>query len=156
MNMTSSSLLALLLIASTAAAVFGAQQDAAAVCGRRKQARIIGGWAPLVNEYPMMAGLVRTGLDQVFCSGTIVSTHLILTAAHCVDTFKAGNVQVLVGAHDYYEQDKTKWAKLYDVDQFIIHPKYNGTKGVHDLAMVRTKKEIQYNAAVGPVCLPSG
>lgn len=47
------------------------------------------------------------------------------------------------------------YGKSYDVDKFIVHPQFTGT-GANDVALVRTWFPIEYNAAVGPVCLPYG
>lgn len=116
-------------------------------CGRRKQARIIGGWQPRLDEYPMQAGLVRGNPSWVFCSATIVSKRLLLTAAHCVQKHSLAGVRVLVGGHDYRDRAPKK---LYSVDRFVLQPQFNGVGG-NDLALVRTQKEIGFNAAVGPV-----
>lgn len=152
-DMSTCTSLLLLLLVCCACLALGA--DVNEQCGRRKQARIIGGWQPRVNEYPMQAGLVRGKPSWVFCSATIVSKRLLLTAAHCVQKHAAAGVKVLVGGHDYRDRAPTKLSKLYSVDRFVLHPQFNGVGG-NDLALVRTQKEIEFNAAVGPVCLPTG
>lgn len=145
---------AVLLLLLIIVLAHAAQQDNAR-CGRRKQARIIGGWQPHVNEYPMQVALMRGNPSWAFCSATIVSPHLVLTAAHCVQRHKAAGVRVLAGVHDYRNRASSKFSKLYAVDRFIFHPHFGGV-GVNDVALVRTQNPIAYSAAVGPVCLPVG
>jgi secreted trypsin-like serine protease len=40
-------------------------------CGVRNRGRIVGGNETLVNEYPMMAGIVDSNLKAVYCGATI-------------------------------------------------------------------------------------
>lgn len=41
-------------------------------CGARKRAsRIVGGTETLVNEFPMMVGLIDLSTSKVYCGGTI-------------------------------------------------------------------------------------
>lgn len=40
-------------------------------CGRRRTTKIVNGMPTLVNEFPMMAGLVSLSARNVFCGATI-------------------------------------------------------------------------------------
>lgn len=40
-------------------------------CGTRNRPRIVGGTQTLVNEYPMMAGLIDTNDRAIICGATI-------------------------------------------------------------------------------------
>lgn len=64
------------------------------------QSRIVGGVETLVNEYPMMVGLVDVTLKIVYCGGTIITNRWVLTAAHCLDNQQVSNVGVLYGEHN--------------------------------------------------------
>lgn len=48
----------------------------------------------------MMAGLVDTGIKELYCGATIISNQYVLTAAHCVDGRKINNIKIVVGEHD--------------------------------------------------------
>jgi hypothetical protein len=41
------------------------------MCGVRNRGRIVGGTQTLVNEYPMMAGIVDSVTRSIFCGATI-------------------------------------------------------------------------------------
>lgn len=78
------------------------------------QTKIVGGAETGVNEYPMMVGIVDALIRQVFCGGTIVSSHHILTAAHCVTNRQIGNLGVLIGDHDL-TTSKEKFFNIYSI-----------------------------------------
>lgn len=123
-------------------------------CGRRKRSRIVGGQPTLVNEFPMMAGLVQGGSASVFCGATIVTQWYAVTAAHCVQNRSTNLVRLLVGEHDYNVGWDTQYARLYNLRWFNVHPGYSGDN--NDIALVLTSQAIEFNVAVGPVCLPYG
>lgn len=52
------------------------------VCGIRNRGRIVGGTETLVNEYPMMAGLVDAVERAIICGATI--SKLILKPANSI------------------------------------------------------------------------
>lgn len=126
-----------------------------AQCGRHKQSRIVGGATTFVNEYPMMAGLVQGRAASVFCGATIVSQWYAVTAAHCLINLQPPEVRLLVGDHDLSVGTDSKYARLYGLRTFVRYPYYTGGDA-NDIALVGTSEPIQYNPAVGPVCLPWG
>lgn len=65
------------------------------------QSRIVGGSVTVVNEFPMMAGLIEGANPVVFCGAVIVSPYNAVSAAHCFSRKVASNLQLLVGEHDY-------------------------------------------------------
>lgn len=47
--------------------------------------RIVGGSEATTNQFPHQAALIiNTDEGQFFCGGSIISTSIILTAAHCI------------------------------------------------------------------------
>lgn len=123
-------------------------------CGRRKRSRIVGGTPTLVNEFPMMAGLVQGNRATVFCGATIVTQWYAVTAAHCLLKRSPSEVRLLVGEHNYDDRFDTPYARLYNLQWFNPHPGYAGDN--NDIALVLTTQPIEFNVAVGPVCLPFG
>lgn len=105
----------------------------------------------------MMAGLVNARSQRVFCGATIVSRWSAVTAGHCLLKVAPRDVRLMVGEHDYATGHETKYNKILNVNKFIVHPGYRGgNSNYDDIALVRTSQAMQYNVAIGPVCLPWG
>ncbi|XP_055606906.1 venom serine protease-like isoform X2 [Uranotaenia lowii] len=98
-------------------------------CGRRKTVKIVNGVPTLVNEFPMMAGLVGLTAKMVFCGATIISNRHAVTAAHCLQGKRISDTGLLVGDHDLRSGTETRFSTLMT-------------------------QEIVFNAGVGPACLP--
>ncbi|KXJ80078.1 venom serine protease-like [Aedes albopictus] len=123
-------------------------------CGRRRMVKIVNGMPTLVNEFPMMAGLVSLSARNVFCGATIISNRHALTAAHCLTGQKIANTALLVGDHDLSTGVDTPYSVLIPISTFTVHNGYRPQSTANDIAMVRTRDQIIFNAGVGPVCLP--
>lgn len=62
----------------------GVTIDRSCKCGQKTiDARIVGGVAAKVNEWPWQAGMVIG--NSVFCGGSLICDQYVLTAAHCVE-----------------------------------------------------------------------
>lgn len=49
---------------------------------------------------------------------------------------------------------ETPYAKKYEIASAIQHPLYSSEKDINDIAILRLRQPIAFNAGVGPVCLP--
>lgn len=126
----------------------------------------------MVNEFPMMAGLVARNAHVIFCGATIIDKSYAVTAAHCTKKRDVRDVALLVGDHDYrtgshsplllsrifsnffVSGDETKFAAAYRLSRAVIHPGYTTEGEKHDIALIQTTHPMTFNEAVGPVCLP--
>jgi len=96
---------------------------------------IVGGSEAREGEFPFMVSLQvpsRTGADSHFCGGSVVRKRWVLTAAHCVDTAKPGDLRLVVGTNNI---DTGGVAR--SVDRVVVHPRWAAT-GTHDVALLRT------------------
>ena len=111
-----------------------------------QQLPIYGGDAPDAPEHDAVVALHQLQGSSVyvspFCSGTLVTEDVVVTAAHCLDTanggpkFKtmnAGALAVYVG--DDPSVDLVQ--NLYIVSETLIHAAYNRRQLIDDIAILR-------------------
>ena len=85
----------------------------------------------------------------------------VVSAAHCFQTKYRSrltpkeHVNVFVGKHNLSVEDERN-AKLYEVQQIIIHPDWNYTerKYIADISLIVLFDEVTFTDVVRPICLP--
>ncbi|CAL4109761.1 unnamed protein product [Meganyctiphanes norvegica] len=114
--------------------------------------RIVGGRDTEQYEYPWQVGLVKS--DQIpFCGGSLVSSHFVLTAAHCVYNIPKEEYSLVFGEHDWKNASDSIHR---DVDQIFIHPDYDHNSQDYDITLIRVSVAIDiYTFVTSPVCLPT-
>ncbi|KAF6214260.1 hypothetical protein GE061_009000 [Apolygus lucorum] len=126
-------------------------------CGRinKSGGRIVGGSNTLVNEYPLIAGIVNRGMpDFIFCGGTIITERHVLTAAHCKPERSSQLLSVVLAEHKVSSKTESK-TTIIDVTQFIIHEVYNKTgNSENDIALLVLASQIPLGKNIGPACFP--
>merc|ERR1712183_853321 len=124
-------------------------------CGIAQRAtKIVGGQETEVNEWPWQIGMVWSGSSSVFCGGTVISDEWILTAAHCTDGTNPADIQVLLGEHDYWDDNDGQVRMA--ITEIINHPDYNSATTDQDFALLRMADRINWaaNPNIRPACLP--
>ena len=127
--------------------------NASASCGCSMNpavvSRIVGGEAANSSTWDWTVSLSIA--HRWFCGGSIISDSWVITAAHCVSGFRPSQVIVYAGSTlvSYGTQVRV-------VGDIIMHPNYNSTTFVNDIALLRLQLPFNMSdPSLSLVCLPS-
>lgn len=139
------------------------------VCGKRNveganKPLIVYGSTTKIGEFPWHAGLYvmnTTNQWEQACGGSLISPHIVLTAAHCVFSEQIKQIispsAIKVGLGKYYREWTTDepGAAKSDVRAILAPPRYYGqaTSYAQDIALLDLTYSVQVNANIMPVCV---
>ncbi|MPC49346.1 Chymotrypsinogen B [Portunus trituberculatus] len=132
-------------------------QPAPDQCGMKAITRIVGGEVATVNEWRWQVALRWFSTNSIFCSGSLLSSEWVFTAAHCVDGVRdLRAIYVTVG--DYHRDilAGNSYRVSVRVAKVVKHERYSAVTVDNDVALLQLNTPVQYNQAVAPVCLPCG
>ncbi|XP_050093187.1 melanization protease 1-like [Anopheles aquasalis] len=119
-------------------------------------------------DYPWMAVLqyTKNGVQRDGCGGSLINNRYVLTAAHCVQARDGWMLsKVRLGEQDrskpidcivYSNGEKSCTDPPADVaiESTVVHPQYNPSKLLHDIALIRMAHDIEFTYSIKPICLP--
>ena len=92
--------------------------------------RIVGGAEARAGSWPWQVSLTKNG--RHFCGGSVIAPRWVLTAAHCVEGKRSGDVQVLVGT-----QDLEKGGRRLAVAAIRVHEDWDAAAMENDIALLQ-------------------
>ncbi|XP_058466489.1 trypsin 5G1-like [Malaya genurostris] len=135
-----------LLMLAVAISGNGMESEIINICGPR----IIGGHEIDISDIPFQVSL-HAEYYGFFCSGVIISSNWILTAAHCVDNlFISKAIQIRFGSNY-----TATGGSLIVVKQVIKHPNYTRLDLDYDLSLLELKEAIPLDDQLYAAELPS-
>ncbi|XP_071128570.1 scavenger receptor cysteine-rich domain-containing protein DMBT1-like isoform X5 [Mytilus edulis] len=137
----------------------------ATVRERPQPAKIVYGTVAEYGMYPWQVGVrkiyyydyfSRKKISSVWCGGTIINKHWILSAAHCFDGVLKSKITIRTGDHNHKRPDD--YEQEFDVEAILTHDQYDSDTYDNDIALVKISSDdgqgITFNDYVQPACLP--
>jgi len=111
-------------------------------------------------EWPWHAAILEKPQDLYVCGSTLLDESWILTAAHCVDDYlpfvKNVNtiLKVRLGEYDVSTTAEPLKHEEFNISDIVIHPGFNNSTLVHDIALLRLEKPAKRKQNIDVVCMP--
>lgn len=127
-------LLAILLTASLTAVAAPMQTK-----GSDFRPLIVGGTDAVKGELPFQVS-IQSASGSHFCGGSLIKKNWVLTAAHCVASWKPQN-KIVTGLHD--RNDKTG-TESFTASRVIAHPQFNRQTLDYDYALLQLSGDSKF------------
>jgi len=130
-----------------------------AKCGRPAvkpdtSTEIVGGKDAIPYSWPWQVALFRPGIGQ-FCAGTIISPQWVVTAGHCFYGSTNPDIyKVKLGVYNKNLNDEPG-EQVLEISEIHVHPKYNPSKVVYDITLLKLKTPVSFTDHISPICLPA-
>ncbi|KAL1441899.1 hypothetical protein MTO96_008215 [Rhipicephalus appendiculatus] len=93
--------------------------------------------------------VIKTNGNYTTCSGTILTQRNILTAAHCIKQNDTYPTRILA----YYNSTEKFDGEFLRVDRMKVHPDFNETSFVNDIALLRVERSFTFTTRTRPICI---
>lgn len=111
--------------------------------------RIQDGTEAKSGQWPWMASLRWKG--KHICSGTLIGSKWLLTAAHCLEYLLASEVEVVLGSRSVNRY--VKGELRLTINKTFIHEKFDDDRLNNDIALLRLKTSGVSTPFIRPLCL---
>lgn len=95
-----------------------------------------------------MVGLYRG--SRLYCGGAIISNKHVLTAAHCVHSFRKNEIKVYLGGHNI----STDFVDTRRLRRIHEHEYFDTISFDFDIAILELDKPVEFGPKIQPACLP--
>lgn len=110
--------------------------------------RIVNATAAIPNSWPWMVAIYVS--NGKLCGGTLITYQHVLTAAHCVFDVSSSDLIVYSGIKKLSERANDG---VRNVSTISVHPSYNDTLKINDLAVIKLSAPLKASVTVGLCCL---
>ncbi|KAL4703308.1 hypothetical protein ACJJTC_006671 [Scirpophaga incertulas] len=107
--------------------------------------KIVGGYNTTIEDVPYQAYLLLLrGIYYYQCGGSIISSSVVLTAAHCLVGIQ--RVHVRIGS-----TLANSGGTMYNTSSYLRHPLYNPLTSDYDVAIVKTQRAMKLDGTTSKV-----
>ncbi|XP_072022814.1 ovochymase-like [Amphiura filiformis] len=121
-------------------------------CGisqRSYSRRIVGGTDARDGDWPWLVGLRGSTDVHYVCGGTLISSHWVITAAHCIDYISTAVIGTTLSALNSTTNDHIE----ISIENVYPLPDYDPTTHEGDIALVKLSSSVHFDDSIQPVCL---
>lgn len=112
------------------------------------------------GAWPWLAAIYVNNLTSLAyqCGGTLISTRIVISSAHCFHTnkrkYSPNEVLVFLGRHNLKNWSE-EGSLAASCDDIFIHPDYDSQLKSYDadIAVIVLKSDVRYNAYIRPACM---
>ncbi|EDW57975.1 trypsin [Drosophila virilis] len=117
--------------------------------------RIVNGEPTTIEAHPYQVS-IQTTKGSHFCGGSLINSDTVVTAAHCMQSYKASEIQVRLGA-----TERNEGGEVVSVKTFKFHEGYNSKLMINDVAVIKLSSPVRQTAKLRAIELakvtpPSG
>lgn len=124
---------------------------------------IVGGTTISRGTWPWLVAIYVSDENSSLsfkCGGVLISSKIILTAAHCIKTpmkrYQSHEIVVYLGRYNIKKWISEEGSQMMESSMAVIHPDYMKGKGVSfdaDIAIIVLTKQVKFNEFIRPICL---
>ncbi|XP_065282747.2 trypsin-7-like [Dermacentor albipictus] len=109
------------------------------------------------KQVPWIAHILTYWHDEnSHCGGSIITSNVLLTAAHCVIRPPVKPTKVMAICNSTKVFGKPDMSDWMSVESMVVHPKYSlQYGGWYDIALLKLRSRLKFDRFVKPICLPS-
>lgn len=104
--------------------------------------RIVNGEATTIEAHPYQVS-IQTIKGSHFCGGSIINEDTVVTAAHCMQSYKAAQIQVRLGS-----TERNQGGEVVSVKSFKFHEGYNSQLMVNDVAVIKLSSPVRQSSTI--------
>ena len=98
-------------------------------------------------QHPWAVGIMKNQGTEIHCSGSIISSRFIMSAAHCMKGVDISNLELVLGASNLKDPTNSEKGVIKRrIKDFQTHEKNeNGVD--YDVAIIEVEEEIPFNVS---------
>ncbi|XP_016994197.2 trypsin-like [Drosophila takahashii] len=105
--------------------------------------RIVNGVNTTIDKHPYQVSIQTIKSGSHFCGGSLIDSITVVTAAHCMQSYAASEIQVRLGS-----TYRNSGGEVVSVRAFKYHEGYNSTLMINDVAIIKLSTPVRQTSLI--------